>query len=376
MVTGNYYPYRGGVERYVKAIASSLSEQGNEITVFCSKLNGCPTRESFQEADVVRILTPLHIFNAPISFDAPFKLLSEDPDVFHVHATYPSISDEAVFLSKLRKKPCLVTLHFDGHNDTPIGRWLSKLYNIGINRFIMKLCEKVVVTTLDYARASISLRGIPPEKILEIPPGIDKDFFKNCPYEGRLIRSKFGIEDHEKTIGYIGRLAWYKGLDVLVDAFLILKKRYNMKDVKLLIGGDGEDRNKVMRLIEKSKEDVVLTGFIPEKELPAYYSALDLYVLSSNSRQEAFGISLLEALCCGVPVVASDLPGVRQVVDRSGGGLLFSPDNPFDLAERIAHLLNGNMDECRKAAESFSRKWPSWEEIASKYMQIYQKIMK
>jgi len=375
MVTGNYYPYRGGVERYVKAIASSLSEKGNEITVFCSKPNGCSTHESYQEADVVRTLTPLHIFNAPISLDTPFKLLNEDSDVFHVHATYPSISDEAVFLSKLRKKPCLVTLHFDGNNDTPIGRWLSKIYNAGINRFIMKLCEKVVVTTLDYARASISLRGIPPEKILEIPPGIDKDFFKNHSYEGSLIRSKFGIEDHEKTIGYIGRLAWYKGLDVLVDAFLILKKRYNMKDVKLLIGGDGEGRNEVIRLIEKSKEDVVLTGFVPEKELPAYYSALDLYVLSSNSRQEAFGITLLEALCCGVPVVAPNLPGVRQVVNRSGGGLLFSPGNPFDLAEKIARLLSGNMDEYKKSAVSFLRKWPSWEEVASKYMRIYREMV-
>lgn len=375
MVTGNYYPYMGGVERYVKSIASSLSEKDNEITVLCSKPNGGSTHESYKETRVVRAFTPFHVFKAPISLDVFVNLMNENPDVFHVHATYPSLSDQAVFLSKLRKIPCLVTLHFDGHNDRPIGRTFSKIYNLGINRLIMRVCERVVVTTFDYAKTSVSLIGMPPEKVVEIPPGVDKGFFKHSSRKGKLIRSKFGIQDHENLIGYIGRLAWYKNLDVLIKAFLILKKRYDLKDVHLLIGGDGDKRNEVMRLIEKSKEDVVLTGFIPDKDLPAYYSALDLYVLPSNSRQETFGISLLEALCCGVPVVAPNLPGVRQVVNKSGGGLLFSPGNPFDLAERIARLLNGNLDEYKKSAESFSRKWPSWEEIASKYVQIYREII-
>ncbi len=133
---------------------------------------------------------------------------------------------------------------------------------------------------------------------------------------------------------FVGRLVRHKGIEYLLQAIRQLEAR-------LLVIGGGDYAGKLRGLAESLGlgEKVVFVGHVPESEKPEYFAACDLLVLPSVSRLEAFGIAALEAMASGKPVVVSDVPGVREVIDDGVEGLLAEPMNPDDIAIKVRHLL-------------------------------------
>jgi glycosyltransferase involved in cell wall biosynthesis len=155
------------------------------------------------------------------------------------------------------------------------------------------------------------------------------------------MRSRYGFKPTDRVILFVGaldRAHYFKGVQVLMQALDLLSDR----SVRLLVVGDGDWREAYQHkaAVLGLEEQVVFCGRVPDDELPLHYACSDLLVLPSTTRGEAFGVVLLEAMACGKPVVASNLPGVRSVVADGQDGLLVRPRDVNDLAEKMQVLLD------------------------------------
>jgi len=138
------------------------------------------------------------------------------------------------------------------------------------------------------------------------------------------------------TLGVAARLAEEKGIEYLLEAMQIIGD-----DVQLLVAGPiypvGEEvyKNKIMKLVEKMEDKVKFLGNLDQKKLKEFYKKIDILVLPSINSTEAFGLVQVEAMLAGTPVVASNLPGVRLPILKTGMGVLAEPKNPASLASAI-----------------------------------------
>src|SRR5205814_1893675 len=158
------------------------------------------------------------------------------------------------------------------------------------------------------------LAAQPPERLVELPNGVDVERFRPGLASGEL-RARYGLARMEQVVLFVGgldRAHYFKGLPVLLRALARLPK-----DVALLVVGDGDRREAYARLARAAGlgRRVRFAGSVADAELPRHYALADLVVLPSTTRGEAFGLVLLEAMACSRAVVASRLPGVQAVVD-------------------------------------------------------------
>ena len=135
------------------------------------------------------------------------------------------------------------------------------------------------------------------------------------------------------------------GIDILIKAYKIIKETRD--DIELLIGGDYENiaggsiyPELKQYISENNLKDIKFLGKISENKMSEFYSSLDIFILPSINPLEAFGMVQIEAMLCGIPVVSSDLYGVRTIVQNTGMGLVHKKGNEQDLAQCILKILN------------------------------------
>ena len=169
--------------------------------------------------------------------------------------------------------------------------------------------------------------------IIELPVGLDEDRFKPGP---SLLRPALGWDEGNLVVGYVGRLAHLKGVDLLADAFREVSQDHPR--ARLLLIGHGEEERSLRRTLarELSCGWVHIQGGVEHEELPEWYRAMDLLVMPS--RYENFSNAVLEAMACGVPLLASDIGG-NQVLASAGGGWLFKPGSFESLADLLRDIL-------------------------------------
>jgi glycosyltransferase involved in cell wall biosynthesis len=173
---------------------------------------------------------------------------------------------------------------------------------------------------------------------------------------------------------FVGRLMFHKGIEYFINA-----SKY-IEDTKFLIVGDGPYRKnlEVSRLNNPKGYNVVFAGNVPDDELPYYYAACDVFVLPSVSRLEGFGLVMVEAMATGKPVVASNMPGMREVMSDGKEGLLAEPLNALDFAHKITILLDdGNLrrrlgENARRTAETRF----SWATIGTQVETLYKRMVR
>lgn len=192
-------------------------------------------------------------------------------------------------------------------------------------------------------------------KVIKIPDGVDIDKFKP---QG----SKLNTDLPKPIILSVGALVWYKHHEKIIDALAILSKG------SLLIVGDGPERNNLNKLAKKKLKNRFKIITFPYEQIPSLYRSADLFTLPSWSR-ESFGIVYLEAMACGLPVVAPDDQSRREIVGDAG--ILVDVSNKDSYAKAIERALEKDWkNKPRKRAEKFS-----WDKIANSYDNIVQEIV-
>src|SRR4030042_934935 len=329
-MTYHYFkPHLGGVEEVIHMLAKNLVEKNYDVTIITSNIGENdlrPENEVIDGINVIRCKTAPFIFRAIRLKGFKEKLKQVNPDILHTHHPIPGVSDTTIFYARKNMIPSVLTYHADSQEDTFLSKIAAGVYYKLIGNRMVESADAVVTHTRSYAETSPVLRNFL-DKIIINPIGVDVKRF-NPEVKDNGIREKYKLKDKFAILA-LGRLVPYKGYQYLVKAM-----KYLDDDYVLIIGGDGILRNSLMKLANdlKLKNRVIFTGFVPESQKTSYYAASDVFCAPSISRGEAFGITILEAMACGKPVVATNIPGVREVA--SVGGMITLPKNPTRLAEQ------------------------------------------
>lgn len=198
------------------------------------------------------------------------------------------------------------------------------------------------------------------------PFGIDLRTFKPNPHR------MFG---DAKVVGTVKTLEQHYGIDLLIQSFAIVKSKY-LKPLKLVICGDGSQRKALEQIAATSgcKDDIIFTGSIPQNDVPKYLNAFDVF--ANLSRRESFGVSILEAMACGIPVVASNADGPKEITEN--GRYASQVEVGETAAESILRLLENEDASSALAVEALEhvkRKY-NWSHNLDEILKHYNKLIR
>jgi glycosyltransferase involved in cell wall biosynthesis len=304
------------------------------------------------------------------------RFLLNEFDVIHFNVVPNWINGSRMLLKLARSRgtPTILNIHGMSH----IEHEFYKHERSGSRTFfgtrifgdILDCCRDAdrIVVNSEYMRANVvNWYGIESDKVVVIPNGIDLGRFSKCD-------SRF-LLDGDPAILYLGLLSRMKGVPVLIEA--LDKLRSALPNVKLHLVGDGWPRS--MRYIEfllKSRgivDYVIFHGLAQASSVPCYFKSADVCVIPS--RYEGFGITVLEAMASGIPVVASDIGSFREIVSDGKDGVLFKSGDADALSKAILTLYEDSSLSTRLSETALKtvRKY-SWEAIAAEYSSLYRRL--
>lgn len=265
-------------------------------------------------------------------------------DAIHLHYPFLGAGIAVVCAALLFRKKLIITYHMDLIGSSLLFRFFFSLAN-WCAPVLLRCADQIFVTSYDYAQHSAiaSLLRHVPDRIRELPNSVDESLFH--PGERpKDLRIRYGVEEGIPIILFVGGLDsahYFKGVSVLLHACsLLAKKRIPFHFVLV---GDGDLRGRYERMASEMQVSAYVTfaGSLASRlELVRHYALCDVFVLPSLDRSEAFGVVLIEAAACGKPSIASDLPGVRSVIEEGVTGLLIRVGDAKDCAEKIDILLS------------------------------------
>jgi len=361
-----YFPLVGGAEVAVKEITDRI--EGEFILITARIRKDLPKREKIGKVEVFRVGWGSNFDKYLLPFLGTFKALrvirasgEKRALIWAIMASYGGLG--ALFLKVLRPKwPFLLTLQ-EGDSEVHILKRVGFFYPVW--KMIFKKADYVQVISnylKDFA-LKYGVRG--PVEI--VPNGINFNKLRVKSLKSK-VREDLGIKDGEKVILTVSRLVEKNGVDVLIEA---------MKDVKgkLVIVGEGKER-KALELKVKSlklENNVIFVGEVKPKEVIDYYSKADVFC--RPSRSEGFGNVFIEAMAMGVPVVATDVGGIKDFLEDGKNGLKCEVDNSESVAEKINRILEDNnlVDRLIEGGRETVKKY-DWEIITEKMKGVFEKV--
>ena len=321
MITNTYTPHVGGVARSVWGFTQAFKDRGHRVLVIAPEFEPKPIEES----DVIRIPSIQNFNHSDFSIRAPLPLSISSridefqPDIIHTHHPF-MLGGTALVLAEGRNLPLVYTYHT-----------MYEQYTHYVPGNLPRLKDFVVHLALGYANhcnhiiaPSQSIQSILKKRGLKrpstvIPTGVDVARFASG--DGLKLRKELGIGEKDLVVGHAGRLAPEKNLEFLTQAVAKF-----LKDKPLghfLVVGEGPSRPKIQSIFAELNlsERIHFLGVTKGKRLVDAYHTMDVFAFASKT--ETQGMVLTEAMAAGVPVIALDAPGAREVVkDRINGRLL------------------------------------------------------
>jgi glycosyltransferase involved in cell wall biosynthesis len=343
-----YRPHLSGLTLYVERLATALAGRGHDVTVLASQHDPSLPRESVEGGvRVVRAPVAFWIGKGPV-MAAHGRLstrLLRTHEVVSIHLPQLEAASLALRARALRR-PALLTYHCDLLLPPGLVNRAADRVVAGSNFAAAALATRIIAYTTDYAESVPLLRRFR-EKLEIVPPPVvmaqpDERTVENFRRRHSLVRPDGTLRP---VIGMAARLATEKGVDVLVAALPALERRF--PDIRVLFAGPyegiaGEEayRARLTPAIEALGDRWQFLGPLdPATEMPAFLAALDCLVVPSVNSTESFGLVQVEAMLCGTPVVASALPGVRQVVRTTGMGEIAAVGDAAGLAAGVERVL-------------------------------------
>ena len=384
-------PDIGGQCVYVRELSEHLAKAGHEVRIYTrDRGEGKPTTEEYaQSASVHRIPC------GPAGFIPKEELR-------------PYLEEFTACVRKdLRGDEILHSHYWDGgyvvHSLGLGSPWFHTTHSIGklkaeavsasaAHRFDERIrvetdvyqgCDRVVALTPMERQQIHELYGVPEHRIVVIPPGVNTETFSPLADRG-AVRRKLGWPEDAVVVFTLGRLDERKGFDLFLRAVAAARAMHKGSNVLFVMSaGDGSElerveHEKLSRIVEEEQLGDVLRWLcvLPEEELPLYYGAADVFVLPS--RYEPFGIVMLEAMACELPVIATNVGGPATVIEPERTGLLIDPTDTEAFAAAIASLIDS--PESRRdygagarlaAAEGYG-----WSAIANRHIAAYEEVLK
>jgi glycosyltransferase involved in cell wall biosynthesis len=369
------YPSVGGVQSHILGLAGQLKEMGHEVVIVTKEMERSEAQgdlypEGVREVRAKRLTAPEHVLMPPSPRDLRNLIKQEGFDVVHAHHAFtptPLLSLEAADRLGV---PSVLTNHsitFAYSSDLIWGP-VSQL--LPFKRYI-NMADRVVAVS--GSAAEFIERFMDEGRAKVIPNGVDVGRFHDPGAAYRMAVDP-GSFEHPMVFG-VGRLAFRKGFHLLVESMPRVLRRH--PGARLYVAGKGIMAGFLGLLVESLdlQDKVTLMGYVTDDALPWLYRLCDVFVLPSVSA-ESFGITLIEAMAAGRPVVASRIGGVPEIVDDGVNGLLFEPWDSRGLSEAVNALLGDPelaADLGRRAHESAEENY-SWPKVARRIEEVYMEV--
>lgn len=316
----------GGIENTCYHLCSRLAPHV-ELTVLVSHTKPWTVEETVNGVRVVRLARWGEVASAPISPGLFGRLRGAEADILHMHVPNP-VAEVSYLAARPRGR--LVVMY---HSDIIRQRRLYQLYR-PINDAFLERADVIIShapQNVDYSPVISRFK----DRARIIPTGVEPEEFRLTPERRERVeslRERFG----PRTVFFIGRHVYYKGIEYLIRAM-------EHVDAHLIVGSEGPLRRKLEALTQTLglARRVTFVGRIPHEDLPCYYHASDVFCLPSVARSEGFGLVQLEAMVCGVPVVSTRLTTGVVYVNLDGmTGLTVPPEDSAALAEALNRLFS------------------------------------
>jgi glycosyltransferase involved in cell wall biosynthesis len=378
VVTHTFLPHVGGIERVVYEQCKRLRHKQFEPMVL--------THRNYTEKNYVfdgikiRCYDSMNIgFRLGIPYAIPqitsyktFLELVKFNDIIHVHG-HPYLS--SFFAAKIAKqysKPLVLTQHntfieYDSFWDN-----IEKLNDMAIGKQVIKKADKIIVVSNATRNYVLSL-GADAKKIEVMHNGVDLQRFRLLSGIKQQMREKLGIPEDACVALTVRRLVYKNGIDTLIESANIAIKK-NPRLVFVVVG-KGPDSGEVQRKIAQlgMQRNCKLAGFVSDEDLPLYYNTADFFALPSKSG-EGLPLVLMEAMACGLPVIATNVGGTSEVLNEKYGKMV-KPNNPVALADAILEFSNKDLLILKKEVRRMMEKEHSWNKNVEKLAKIYEELI-
>ena len=393
-----FYPeIVGGSAVVAYQLMRELTERGHDITVLTRQQE---TQSSIGEVDGIRIYRypfptsqafyPLAVLKATKMIRG--LLTDQRYDLINAHHASSGLA-VAILNGYLGYPPSVFFFHGPWHREamakdglvwTPNGRTcgcipernaslrLGYFLRRGIDRFILRRCTAVVTLSEYMFREALKIFPFLGHKSYKIPSGVDIKRFSPADNKTR-IRRELGLPSDRLILLTVRRLSPRMGLENLVRAMATVERRQD--DVMLIIGGKGELQDRLNQLIlELGLQRTLLIGYIHDEDLPKYYQASDLFIMPSVTL-EGFGLSTLEALACGMPVLGTSTGGTPEILRGVLPDFILPGVEAQDIADRILQKIPCLKDpalqtRARQFAEGFS-----WARMTDSVEALFQELV-
>jgi glycosyltransferase involved in cell wall biosynthesis len=354
-------PQAGGAEVHLQEILRRIAQKGHQITLLCSGYPGCKPTE---EIDGIRIIRRGSRFD--FNFVAPFALKSllreESWDI-----VIEDINKIPFYTPLYHRLPLLVVIpHLFSDS-------VFKEINFVLGLYIY-LSEKPIcwlykgfntMVISESTKDDLVKRGLPAENIHVVHCGIDHDLYH---YDSTVQK------DQTPTVIYLGRLKKYKSIDHLLRAFSLTLKK--IPEAKLVVVGEGDFKDNLISLANELNlgDRVEFTGFVDQSEKVRRLQKA--WVAVYPSLKEGWGLTNIEANACGTPVIASNVPGLKDSVVPGKTGLLFEYGDVPKLSECLIRILSDKdyREQLTQGGLSWAKRF-DWDEAATKTLELIDRAV-
>ena len=301
------------------------------------------------------------------------RLLRKERSVgfIHSHWAFPNSIIAVIARAISRKKNIPVFSSFPGSDVTALAL---------MGRFGRFMVKKIIGKSDNFSSNSNDLRdslinlGLPPQKIDLVIYGVDAEAIKFDEEARNRIRAEHLIGNNEKLLLMAGRFVPKKGFNTAFRALKTITKEY--PNCKMIVIGDGKLKQEYVNILENDKQTsfVIFTGNVPLRQLHEYYSACDIFVMPSRKLPaDGLNVTVVEAMACARPVVASNVGGNELVIFNGMNGFLHEEDNSSQLADKVLELLKDEIlaEKLGKTSRALVDEKFNWPSIAQHYVEQY-----
>lgn len=378
VVTHTFLPHVGGIERVVYEQSKRLLKRQFELTVLTHRNY---TTKSYKYDHIpVQCYEALNVgFRLGIPYPIPkvsscrtFLQAVKSNDLVHAHG-HPYLSSlAAAKLAKRYHKPFVLTQHNTFIDYKGMWNTVEWLNDVFVGKQVLKSADKIIAVSNATKNYVLSL-GATADKVEVIYNGVDLDRFRLFPDAKDKIRKKHKIPPNAVVAVTVRRLVYKNGIDTLMEAAKIALKMNN--DLVFLVIGRGPDFVDIKAKIEQLgiSQRFILAGFVSDEDLAAYYNAADFFVLPSKSG-EGLPLVALEAMACGLPLVTTDVGGIREIFIKDYGKLV-PPNAPKTLAEGILEFSTATTLGRKERLRNEVKKSYGWDVNVDKMVKIYEEFI-
>ncbi len=391
-ISPEYWPLAGGTGAYVYYLSNELMKNGYKATIVTGSNQNLERQVNQQLKVYFQKIPKVPIVKSFMLAGASYRKLNSIRNTANIDITHPQLPLTPSFAVPPNFGKTLVcTVHstWKGEAEAISGEPYSRLnanekFLVSFNWFLrffevgmIKRASRVIAVS-DFTRRELrKYYDIPESRIRVIHNGVDTHKFQPAT-DKRKIKAELGLNPDDIAILSVGRLYARKGLFTLIEAMPPVVKRF--RNAKFVISGKGQsdEMAKLNAHAEQLgvKDNIVFTGYYPDKKLPKLYQAADVFAFSTFYEHHPFAV--LEALATGLPVVTTTVGGIAETIETGKNGLLVQPFNSKQFSDAILYLLEHPAEAAEmgaKARRTIINEY-DWSIVVKQALKVYDEALR